>query len=334
MNQVSSQVSPLVATQVQAQIPTEGFVFDFLNDSRLKAAYSVYDLFGTGTDIVQTRQGYSQVWRNYTELNTASNYSTGTINIAGMANQVTQSTTNNLTNTQGSSTTYLPHYGTKVSDGSLSVTNSVKFNQSGQYSGENLEVQNPFSKIGMDNGSDFTIVTYSKDDDDTGENQSSINYRPTCGGFHLTQSMGVGTNDDFIGTTQNQINDKYHASSMTTTSELSADAISTTNANNTTFQTVAGTFKIDAGSSSTQKITSKREIYIDGVLEDSNSQAITHQMTTSPNGLYLTFGGRRGGYGGNGHYWIGQHKAMLVFNGVLTAEEILSIHQQLPNLLT
>ena len=299
--------------------------YDWKNDTALKGMWSVYDIKGDGNDILGAVQGNGSVTNmtrtEYEGINSAG-YSSGLVDVMYLYNQAVGGSAryaSRLRQTQ-STTSYRP----SIAYAPYNRFDYVQFNNSGQYTGESLEVSQSDLTVKMDE--DFTIVVVAQNQDQVNDIYS--NY-PFIGGFHYAESMGNSVNDDFRGLHETDAyNSLLNARSHDSTSSTQSASSLSTSFSNTAYQTIAGTFT--SGSNAT---CDARSLYVNGNHIATNNNNVSNVGHGTSAFAFFAVGARRGGFGGNADRIAMKLKAVLLYDKVLTADEITTIYQELPDLV-
>lgn len=299
--------------------------YDWKNDTALKGMWSVYDIKGDGSDILNAVQGsYSQdmTRTEYEGILSNSGFGNTLISVQHLYNQAVSGSARyntRLSQTQ-STTSYRPSIAYKP----YNRFDYVQFANSGQYTGQSLEISQSGLTVKMND--DFTIVVVAQNQEQANDIYS--NY-PFIGGFHYAESMGNSVNDDFRGLHETDaygylLNARSHDSTSSTQSASSLY----TSFSNTAYQTIAGTFTSGAFTT-----CDSRSLYVNGNHIHTNNNDVTGVGSGTSSSAYFAVGARRGGYGGNADRIAMKLKAVLLYDKVLTADEITTIYQELPDLV-
>lgn len=344
MSQVYSQVSPLVSPQVQSLVPTNQW--DFLNDPRLTAVYSPWDLYGSGGNTVGLRQGYNQYNVTAAQYFDLGNYSALPQYITTYHEKLFNQSPNalagsDLTHWQGQSTAYMPVAGTKAGTSFYyqGLGKSVKFAGSGQYTGMHMEVKGTKSRLGIDFGDNFTqLLVIAKH----GNTNDPYNSEPCVAGLHHPHGSSPSSDDDFSGCVLENAYHRWEAQDRFTNSHGTYSATSSYGhiPTNTDFKVVATSHAVSSPTSGLN-LRSPRKIYINGNLDATNSSSVSTFFNNGTNPPTHTDGtftfysvgaqtGRSSGNNNRGSFYL---KAILLFQGILTDEEIMDASTRLVPLL-
>tara|TARA_E500000318_G_scaffold43302_1_gene41210 strand:- start:296 stop:1318 length:1023 start_codon:yes stop_codon:yes gene_type:complete len=331
MAKLDSIIQPVVKAPAQRVDGVIDTTPAWLNDSDLVGAYSLYDLYGSGNDIMQlSGSGGTQridfTQEEYENINSGGQgLPSSLIVLDKLYNQVPGSSNSDLSETTGNlsnrpSVAYRPY----------NRFDYVLFATSGQHTGHVLSMSN-LTNLSLTFDGDVTFIVVAQNN--LSSNDVSSTY-PFVAGFQYAQSMGLSADDDFRGlTVVDTAGPMYMQARAHQTSSTASEGTSSTSAYFVTsaFGTYAGTFK---SKNSVFRTCDERKMYstisstTDLALGGTNSTDVQYLGSTSDSSIYhyLSIGGRRGGLStSNQDRMQMDFKALLVFKKVMTNDEINTV---------
>lgn len=331
MAHLDKVVQPVVKAPAQR---VDGVVDTFdgpawLNDNDLVAAYSLYDLYGSGNAIMQlSGSGGTQridfTQEEYENINSDGKGLPSSLTVLDkLYNQVPGSSSSDLSETVGN-LSYRP----SVAFRPYNRFDYVLFQTSGQYTGHTLSMRTLDDiSLGFDHDVTFIVVAQNNS---TGSDVSSNN--PFVAGFHYAESQGGSVDDDYRGiTVEDGTSPQYvkagsHDSTTNRAETSSGNAYFVTNQ----YGTYAATFKSNNDAFNT---CDERKIY--SGLGSTGNLILWGTSTTNISFLgtsvdtstsqYLTIGARRGGQASNHDRSKMDFKALLVFKRVMSLDDINTV---------
>ncbi len=331
INKVVQPVVKTLAQRVDGVVDTGPVIPDWLDDSDLVGAYSLYDLYGLGNSIMQlSGQGGTQridfTQAEYENINSdGKGLPTNLTVVDKLYNQVPGSSNSDLSETAGN-LSYRP----SVAFRPYNRFDHVLFDAAGQYTGQLLSMSN-LSNLSLGFDHDVTFIVVAQNNMSGNDPNSSY---PFVAGFQYAESMGLSVDDDFRALTvvdtagpmfmQARSHDNSISGSQATGSTSSYFVSS--------FGTYAGTFKAKNDSNNTcdeRKMYSTTSSTADLVLYGTSSTDVSFLGTSTDTNAYqfLSVGARRGGFvpASNQDRIDMDFKALLVFKKVMTLDEINTV---------
>jgi hypothetical protein len=330
MAKLDSIIQPVVKAPSQR---VDGVAIpDWLNNSNLVGAYSLYDLYGSGNDIMQlSGQGGTQridfTQEEYENINSdGQGLPTNLIVVDKLYNQVPGSSNSDL-----SETTNNLSYRPSVAFRPYNRFDHVLFDSSGQYTGQVLSMSN-LTNLSLTFDGDVTFIVIAQNNY-TGDDPFSVS--PFVAGFQYAESMGTNIDDDYRGLVLVDTGGPMYiqARSHDRTASSEGTASSTAHFLTSQFGTYAGVFK---SANSSYNTCDERKLYSTSSSNPTTgSLSLAGTNTTDVQYLgasldtstaqYLSVGGRRGGMGSNHERIDMDFKALLVFKKLMTLDEINTV---------
>ena len=196
MAKLDSIIQPVVKAPAQRVDGVVSTIPAWLNDSDLVGAYSLYDLYGSGNDIMQlSGQGGTHridfTQEEYENINSdGQGLPSGLAVVDKLYNQVPGSSNSDL-----SETTNNLSYRPSVAFRPYNRFDHVLFGTSGQYTGQVLSMSN-LTNLSLTFDGDVTFIVVAQNNL---TNNDIYSTNPFVAGFQYAQSMGVSGDDDFRG---------------------------------------------------------------------------------------------------------------------------------------
>ena len=328
MAKLDSIIQPVIKAPAQRVDGVVSTIPAWLNDSDLVGAYSLYDLYGSGNDIMQL-SGQSGTHRidftqaEYENINSdGQGLPNSLIVVDKLYNQVPGSSNSDL-----SETTNNLSYRPSVAFRPYNRFDYVLFDAAGQYTGQVLSMSN-LSNLSLTFDGDVTFIVIAQNNYTSADPYST---HPFVAGFQYAESMGTSGDDDFRALVVDDDGGPMYMEARSHDRTASSEATASTTAHFiSSYGTYAGVFKSKNDSYNT---CDERKLYSTSssnpttgslTLRGTNTTDVQYLGSSSDTSTsqYLSVGARRGGYGGNADRVDMDFKALLVFKKLMTLDEI------------